>query len=179
MTAGKLPGSCSSTVSAVNVRRSLAVVVALLAAPVSSSCGVNFGAQTDQVYNPSAGVDDRSGSVDVLNALVVSGTKGSGAVIATLVNNDQTNADTLTGVAGAGQDSGLKVTPGGTTAIKAAGALNLAADGKIVARGERVVPGNFVEITFSFDRGSAITVDVPVVSADDPTYADVQVPTSS
>ena len=166
----------TTRVSAVNVRRSLAAAALVLAGPVLSSCGANFDAQTDQVYNPAAGVDDRSGSIDLLNALVVSGTNGSGTVIATLVNNSRTQADKLTGVAGAGQDQALQVTPGGPIDIRPGGLVNLATDGSIVARGERVVPGNFVEITFSFDQGSAITVKAPVVSADDPTYADVKVP---
>jgi hypothetical protein len=68
----------TTTLGAVNVRRRLATAALLLAVPALSSCSVSFGAQTDQVYNPSAGVDDRSGSVDVLNALVVSGAAGSG-----------------------------------------------------------------------------------------------------
>ncbi len=163
----------------VNVRRSLAVAALVLAAPALSSCGVGFGAQTDQVYNPSAGVDARSGSVDVLNALIVSGSNGSGTVIATLVNNDQVHPDTLRGVTGAGADSSLKVTPGGATAIPAGGLLNLAKDGSITARGPRVKPGNFVEITFSFDRGQAITLQAPVVDASNPVYKDVKVPSGS
>jgi hypothetical protein len=144
--------------------------------PALSSCGVSFGAQTDQVYNPSAGVDDRSGSVDVLNALVVSGTDGSGTVVATLVDNDGQSDDTLIGVAGSGRDSGLKIKVGGDTTIPADGLLNLAVDGKVSASGKRVEPGNFVEITFSFDRGEPITLGVPVVSGDDPPYADVPTP---
>ena len=76
-----------------NVRRSIAVAAAVVAAPVMSSCGVNFDAQTDQVYNPAVGVNDRSGSVDVLNALIVSKAPGSGTVVATLVNNDEERAD--------------------------------------------------------------------------------------
>jgi hypothetical protein len=160
----------------VNLRRSVAVVALVLAVPVVSSCGVGFNEQTDQVYNPAAGVDDRSGSVNVLNALVVSGTDGSGTVIASLVNEDQTHSDTLQGVAGAGSDSSLKVTPGGSTTIPAGGVLNLATQGKIFVRGTRVVPGNLVEITFSFDRARSVTLKAPVVSHDDPVYADVQVP---
>lgn len=151
----------------------------MLAIPLLSSCGVNFGAQTDQVYNPSAGVDDRSGSVDLLNALVVSGSSGSGTVIGTLVDNDQVHADTLRGVAGAGRDASLKVTPGGSTTIPAGGLLNLADDGRIGVIGSRVVPGNLVELTFSFDRGKAITVKAPVVNADNPTYRDVTLPSAS
>lgn len=160
-----------------NVRRSIAAAAVVLAAPVLSSCGVNFGAQTDQVYNPARGVDDRSGSVDVLNALVVSGSNGSGTVVATLVNNDEQHPDTLRGVSGSGPDANLTVTPGGPTAIPAGGLLNLAKDGRIAVRGKRVVPGNFVEITFSFDRGEAITVGAPVLSASDPDYKDIKLPT--
>ena len=70
-----------------NVRRSIAAAALLLAVPALSACGVSFGAPTDQVYNPSVGVDDQSGQVDVLNALIVSGSNGSGTVVATLVNN--------------------------------------------------------------------------------------------
>lgn len=159
-----------------NVRRSIAAAAVVLAAPVLSSCGVSFGAQTDQVYNPTVGVDARNGSVDVLNALIVSGTDGSGTVVATLVNNDTQNADTLRGVSGAGSDSNLSVKTAGSTAIPADGLLNLAQSGRITARGKRVVPGNFVTITFSFDRGQAITVDVPVVSASNPDYKNIKVP---
>ena len=161
-----------------NVRRSIAATAVLLAIPALSACGVSFGAQTDQVYNPTVGVDDQSGQVDVLNALIVSGTNGSGTVVATLVNNDQQTADTLKGVSGAGKDAGITVKPGGETSIPAGGLLNLATQGNITARGKRIVPGNVVEITFSFDRAQAITVGVPVVSSSNPDYAGVKVPTS-
>lgn len=161
-----------------NVRRSIAAAAVLLAAPALSSCGVSFGAQTDQVYNPSVGVDDRSGQVDVLNALIVSGTNGSGTVVATLVNNDQQTDDTLKGVSGAGKDAGMTVKPGGDTTIPAGGLLNLATKGAVTIRGQRVVPGNFVTITFSFDRAQAVTLDVPVVSHSNPDYAGVKVPSA-
>jgi hypothetical protein len=159
----------------VNVRRSIAVAAALLAAPVMSSCGVNFGAQTDQVYNPAVGVNDRGGAVDVLNALVVSGKAGSGTVVATLVNNDQQHADSLKNVAGAGADSSITV-QGDPTNIAAGGLVNLATQGKYTVRGRQVLPGRFVEITFSFDRGKAVTIQVPVVSSTDPDYAGIQTP---
>ena len=159
-----------------NVRRSIAVAAALLAAPVMSSCGVNFDAQTDQVYNPAVGVNDRGDAVDVLNALVVSGKAGSGTVVATLVNNDQQHADSLKNVAGAGADSSLTVQVGGPTKIAAAGLVNLATQGKVTVRGRQVLPGRFVEITFSFDRGKAVTIQVPVVPSSDPDYAGIKTP---
>lgn len=161
-----------------NVRRSIAAAAVLLAAPALSSCGVSFGAQTDQVYNPSVGVDDRSGQVDVLNALIVSGTNGSGTVVASLVNKNQQTDDTLKGVSGAGKDAGMTVKPGGDTTIPAGGLLNLATQGAVTIHGQRVVPGNFVTITFSFDRAQSVTLDVPVVSHSNPDYAGVKVPSS-
>jgi hypothetical protein len=172
-------GALATTLGAVTARRSLAAAVLVLAAPALSACGGNLHQQTTQVYNPAQGVDDRSGKVDVLNALVVSGQNGSGTVIATLVNNDQTRSDTLKNVTGAGKDASMKVTPGGDTTIPAAGLLNLADSGRIFVEGPRVRAGYFVSITFSFDRSEAITVEVPVVNAAEPEYANVPLPSGS
>jgi hypothetical protein len=168
----------STTLNAVNVRRRLALASLPLAVTALTSCTVNFNEQTDKVYNPSAGVDDRSGEVDVLNALVVSAGAGSGTVIATLVNNDQAHADALRRVAGSGSDASLKVTPGGATGIRNGGLLNLATKGRIFVTGSQVVPGSLVTITFSFQRAQAITVDAPVV-ANTSEYSSVPVPSSS
>ena len=160
-------------------RLAAAAVVTPLAAVVMSGCGVNFNAQTDQPYNPAAGVNDRSGSVDVLNALVVSGSDGSGAFIATLVNNSQTKGDTLKGLSGVGTDSSIKATAPTTTAIAPNGVLNLASSGPVDLTGKRVAAGNFVDLRLTFDNGKAITLKAPVVSADDPQYAQVALPSSS
>jgi hypothetical protein len=162
--------------TAVNLRRAAAAATLVFAVPVVSGCGVNFGEQTDQIYNPATGVSDRSGQVDVLNALVVSGSKGSGTVVATLVNDSQTHADALTGVSGTGSDSSLQVTPGGPTTIPIEGLLNLADQGRIFVKGSRVVPGYLVTLTFSFRNAQSITVQAPVVSADDPAYSSVTLP---
>lgn len=169
--------SIPTTLGAVIVRRSLAAAVLVLAAPVLSSCGGNFNQQTNQIYNPAEGVDDRSGQVDVLNALVVSTEKGSGTVIATFVNNDQDREDSLKSIAGAGSDADLEITPGGPTAIAAGGLLNLAERGQNFVVGERVQAGYFVELTFTFDHGTAITVNAPVVNGAEPEYTSVPQPT--
>ena len=161
-----------------NVRRRLALAALPLAIPALSACTVNFDAQTDQPYNASVGVDDRSGEVDVLNALVVSGSPGSGTVIATLVNNDPDQADSLASVAGAGADSSVKVTFGGPTDIANGGLLNLATSGRIAVRGDQVTPGGVVRLTFTFQRSKAITVNAPVV-ANTSEYSTVRLPTGS
>jgi hypothetical protein len=159
----------------VTVRRRIAAAVVVIAAPALSACGINFHAQTDQVYNPSAGTDDRSSNVDVLNALIVSGSPGSGTVVAGLVNNDPAHSDKIVKVTGAGQDAKAQVTVTGPVRIPAGGLLNLAQKGGVSILGTRILPGNFVTLTFTFERAEAVTLDVPVMrhSGD---YADVPLP---
>ncbi len=169
----------STTLRQVNVRRSLAVAALVLSAPVLSSCGVNFDAQTDQVYQPAEGTNALARRVDVLNALVVSGTEGSGTVIATLVNNNPTTADTLQSVAGAKKDASLQVTPGGPSTIPATGMLNLAEKGRIFAKSDRIKAGYIVYLTFTFANADPVTLPVPVVKADRPVYDGVPLPPSS
>jgi hypothetical protein len=156
----------------VNVRRSIAAAALLVAAPMLASCG--FGEQTDQVYNAAAGVDNRSGSVYVLNALIVSGSKGSGTVVASLVNTDEQNGDVLTGITG----DGLTVNGPTRTAVPAGVNVNLSTQGSYSASGQRILPGRFVKLTFTFQRAQQVTLDVPVMSASNPDYSDVPLPKS-
>ena len=153
------------------LRRSIAVA-ALVLAPVLSSCG--FNQPTDRVYNPGVGVNERSGSVDVLNALVVSGSDGSGTLVASLSNNDSAEADRLTEVTGSGEDAGLQVAGRGVD-VKPGGSVSLPNDGKFSVQGDAVSTGAFLELTFRFERGDAVTVEVPVVDRRGP-YTDVPVP---
>jgi hypothetical protein len=148
-----------------------AAIAALLLAPVLTACG--FSEQTDQVYQPAVGVNDRSGTIDILNALVVSGTDGSGTFAGTLVNKDQTQADTLEGVTGSGITAARK-----TVEVPAGQAVPLADDGIVTLKGSGIVPGSWVELTFSFSSGQSTTLKVPVVEAAGD-YADVPLPSSS
>lgn len=157
----------------VTLRRSIATAAAVLLVPGLAACG--FDRPTDRVYNPGVGVNDRSGSVDVLHALVVSGDDGSGTLVAGLVNNDLEKADALTGVQGAGEDRAVSVTLDGDVEIPARGSVQLVDETEVSVEGEGVAPGNFVTLTFSFDRGANVTLDVPVVDRRGD-YADVPVP---
>jgi len=148
--------------------------------PALAACGVSFGAQTDQVYTPADGVSARGGEVDVLNALIVSDTPGTGRLIAGLSNENTSKDDTLTGVRGAGEDKDVTFSlAGGSTTIPAGGLLQLAdaSAANVVANGspDLVKPGAFIRLTFSFQNAQEATVDVPVLEPDD-TYSDVQLP---
>lgn len=141
----------------VTLRRSVAAAAVLLGAPALASCG--FAKPTDRVYTPTVGVNERSGSVDVLHALIVSGGDGSGTVIAGLANNDLAEADTLAGIAGVG----VTVTGGGPVEIPAGGFVQLADAGGVPVQGEAIAVGTFVELTFTFEHGRSVTLEVPVL----------------
>lgn len=147
----------------------MAAAAALLAVPALSACGVSFDAQTDQVYTPADGENDRSGSVDVLNVLIVSDTPGSGRLIAGLVNNSTSDEDELSGVRGIGEDDSVSFTLGdGETTIPAGGSLQLADEEAaiITASGseELLAPGTFVRLEMTFEKGEPVTLNVPVLA---------------
>jgi hypothetical protein len=146
-------------------------IAALLLAPALTACG--FSAQTDQVYQPAVGVNDRSGSVDVLNALIVSGEDGSGTFAGTLVNKDTTQDDTLDSVTGPGiTASSVSID------VPAAGNARLAESGELTLEGSGIKPGSLVELTFSFSSGQTTTMKVPVVEAAGD-YQDVPLPSAT
>jgi hypothetical protein len=146
-------------------------IAALLLAPLLTACG--FNEQTDQVYQPAVGVNDRSGNVDILNALIVSGTDGSGTFAGTLVNKNQTEDDALQSL------SGPDVTASrGTVKVAAGQAALLADSGALSLTGDGIVPGKWVELTFVFSSGQSTTMKVPVVEASGD-YADVPPPSTA
>lgn len=151
------------------LRHRTALAAVLLAVPALASCG-GFNYQTDQVYTPAAGVDDRSGSVDVLNAVLVSSEDGVATFAGSLVNNSLTTADTFTGITGAGVTATVP-----RTVIHPGDLVNFATEGQVVVKGDRVVPGNFVDLTFSFANGDAASIHVPVYERSGD-YADVPAP---
>lgn len=157
------------------VRRSIAAASVLLV-PLLASCG--FSEQTDQVYNPGVGVNDRSSTVDVLAAVVVSGKPGSGSVSATFVNKDDTHGDAVTSIAGSGKDAAIKVSLPGPVRLKPGGTAKISSTTPVTATGSAVKSGTFVQLTFTFQRGPATTMQVPVV-AHRGDYANVPVASGS
>lgn len=147
-----------------------AAIAALLLVPALTACG--FNAQTDQVYQPGVGVNDRSGSVDILNAVVVSQSDGSGTFAGTLVNKGQED-DVLDSVSGPGITASSD-----TVTVKAGVPTLLAKTGQVTLQGSGIRPGSYVDLTFDFGSGQSTTMKVPVVSAGGD-YADVPMPGES
>lgn len=146
------------------------VAALALALPLMTGCG--FDVATDQVYTPAVGMNDRSGEVDVLNALIVADGEGSGVFVAGLSNNDLDNPDELTGV----QIDGGQVAESEPIEIAQGGYVNLATiEAPIVVTGEAIESGAFVLAALQFANAEAITIRIPVVAQEGP-YADITVP---
>jgi hypothetical protein len=143
-----------------HLRRTLAVATTALALITLSSCGRDFA--TDRINNISAGTTDRDGTVDVLNAVIVSAEDGSGTFIAGLANNDNEEPATFDALAGLDQ---AQVTAGEFTAIEipAGGFVNLATEGGVEVEGDFVI-GDFVPLSVQFGNGEQVEMDVPVVT---------------
>jgi hypothetical protein len=146
-------------------------IAALLLAPTLTACG--FSVQTDQVYQAAVGVNDRSGQVHILNALIVSDEDGSGTFAGTLVNKSTTEDDRLESVTGEGITASRR-----TIEIPAGGIATLAESGDVTLTGDAIEPGVFVTLTFAFSDGDSVTVSMPVVAAEGG-YADVPMPSAS
>lgn len=131
----------------------------LAAVATLSACGFDY--PTDRINNITAGANYRDGTVNILNAAVVSKQANSGTFIATFVNNNQTDAVTLQSMSGDNTAIGQVTVP--PIRIPPNGLVNLANKGGIPVNGT-FVGGNFVTLSFQFSDGSSATMEVPVVA---------------
>lgn len=147
--------------------RTLAAVALLVVAPAITACG--FDAQTEKVYQPAEGVNVTGNDIDVLGAVVVSSTPGSGIFVASL-NNNTARADQIVSVEAAG--STVPVTVGQD--IPAGSLLNLAmGKPKGVAVSEKSIQaGGYVRIQLTFEHSAPVVVNAPVVDNSAP-YNDI------
>jgi len=145
-------------------RRKLALTVGalVLAVPGVAACGFNFA--TDREYTPANGVNDKSGKVDVLNAMIVSASEGSGTFIATLSNNsaEAIHLESLS----FGSNSTIRVAGFDAIEVGPRGFVNLA-DGQGIKVSGDFASGDFVSLSLGFDSGETADMEVPVVVADD------------
>jgi hypothetical protein len=145
------------------IRLALSNGALFLAAPGISACGFDYA--TDRENTITNGVSDQDGTVDVLNALIVSGEAGSGTFIASLANNDTTKPISLESL-DFGSDSTVEVAGFEPIEVPAHGLVNLATGQGIKVAGD-FEAGDFIALTLTFDNGEAAEMDVHVVAEDD------------
>jgi hypothetical protein len=187
--------SASGGGSRLSRRRRTTIGLLAAAAPLLTACGAGFDAQTNQVYQPAVGVNDRSGDVFVINALVVTDGSGSGTVVASLVNTAAEDDALTEVVATATSGAPLEASAlGAGIDIPAGDAVQLADEGvtvstTAVAEGSGseqseggVTAGSFVTLQFVFERAQVVELHAPVVSNESEhhdMYEDVPLPTPS
>ncbi|WP_203338783.1 hypothetical protein [Nocardioides limicola] len=142
--------------------RAATLAAALLLSPTLGACGFDYA--TDQIYTQSVGVNDKSGTVRILNAMIVSAGEGSGTFLSTLSSLDTENDDTFTGLGGQVTAEPFEALPvprstGGMTN------LALAENGAGIAVTGDFKAGQFVTVELRFGSGQITEVQVPVVVA--------------
>lgn len=145
----------------VQLRRTLATTTAILALAVPlSACGFDYA--TDRDYTPANCTNDRSATVDVLCAVVVSAEPGSGTFVASLSNNSVEDTHALADVLGEG------ITPSEFEPVEVApdSLVNLAEPPADIQLTGDFESGDFVELTLEFEAGERVTLNVPVVPSD-------------
>ncbi len=148
-------------------RRLAAASFVAFAGLALSACGTSFGAQTNQVYQPGVGANER-GEIESHNTQLVGNTDGSATLSATLLNTLD-EPQTLTGVTIANADGDdLKVrSPKIALPLPSDELTVLGKGGGIYVATEGATPGSYVTITYSFDGPADLTVRAPVVARAD------------
>jgi hypothetical protein len=144
-------------------RIALSLGALILAVPGVASCGFNYA--TDRENTISNGTSDKSGMVDVLNAVIVSQDDGSGTFIATLSNNSATETIHMSSL-DFGSNSTTQVAAFDPIEVKPHAVVNLANGQGIKVSGD-FKAGDFLSLTVGFDNGESADMKVHVVVADD------------
>jgi len=144
--------------------RPLATAAAVIAlAATLSSCGFEYA--TEREYSVNSAAEERSGTVDVLSAVVVSAAEGSGTFVASFSNNDTDEEQSFTAISG---DDGTSVEAAEfePVTVPGDGLVNLAEPpAEIVLTGD-FAAGDVLPLVIDFDNGERVSLNVPVVSDD-------------
>ncbi|KAA1425376.1 hypothetical protein FE697_005865 [Mumia zhuanghuii] len=159
-------------------RRALVAVIVGAIAVLVTGCGTGFNAQTSAIYQAGIGSNDRSGDVDILNALFVKNEDGSATLSAGLVNQ-ALQTDRLVGVevmTRAGTP--VEVTFDDAVALPIRRLYTLGLKPSVVISGEELFAGQFVTATFTFANAGQVQFPLPIVTRT-PMYDAVAKPAGS
>jgi len=147
----------------------------LAATLTATGCASSFDAQTNQPYQPAEGVNDRSGEVYVISALVVTDDEGNGTAVAGLVN-ERAEPDTLRTVSATGPDgNSVSVTmPDGPVEIPGRELVQIGYEGLVRLESDTIEAGDYITLDFTFANAAPVQLEVPVVLAGSD-YTDIPV----
>ncbi|MEP6527200.1 MAG: hypothetical protein ABJA86_08545 [Nocardioidaceae bacterium] len=157
-----------------------AALATILVTGLSAGCSTNFDAQTNRIYQPAAGSNNRDGDVYVLNALLVTDGTGLGTISAGLVD-EAAQDDALIGVS-ADSPAGNRVQGMILTRRVDLPSLKLVqlsdAGDVILSAGKPLNVGGIINVTFTFRNAGPVTLELPIVT-NTGDFARVPVPTPS
>ncbi len=142
-------------------------------------CGAGFNAETDQPFNPGAGINDRAGTIYLLNAIVVADDKGAGTLVATLANESGKDDKLLSVTATDATGTIISVSmPNGAVDLPAGQAVQLLTNNDVTFNSPLLKPGFGANLSFEFEKAAAIRINVPVTGrlAE---FSTVTIPTST
>ena len=139
----------------------LAIGLLLLAGPLSA-CGFDYA--TDRINSITPGASNRDASVDVLGAVIVSSSDGSGTFIASFVNNDVDNDNTVDEIVGTDQAQQVTAKDFSTITVGKNSLVNLADATSPVKLTGQFSAGDYVPLRISFGSGESVELNVPVVT---------------
>ena len=142
------------------------VLIALASLALTAGCAAGNNAQTLQPYSPGDGVLANSGTIRVLNALVVADATGTTGVVSLTIVNRGKRDDSLTDLTSA--DGSVDLT--GNQALPAGQAVRFGATTEPSATiGDlKSKPGRSITLTLSFAHTEPITLTTVVVPATGP-----------
>jgi hypothetical protein len=145
------------------------VLLAMSSLVVTTGCAAGLNAQTLKPYAPADGVVANSGTIRVLNALVVADPSGTGVVSLTIVNrgNRDDSLTDLTSPDGTVDLTGTRDLPAGT-AVR----FGATTEPSATISALKSQAGGTITLRLSFARAKPITLQTVVVAPTGP-YADI------
>lgn len=153
-------------------RRSRRAVVAAAAvtvlAPIAAGCAAGVNAQTGRPYSPTEGINAAVRNIVLRDVFILGPAPGTelepgenAPMYGTIAG---TSADRLVAVSTDDTFGAAKI-GGGEIAVPADSAVRMARQPSVTARGltKRLRGGEYVKVTFTFDRAGAISLHVPVI----------------
>jgi hypothetical protein len=158
-----------------HLSRVAAALLLLLGVVLSASaCGMNV--QTNNPYTPADGVNLDIGTVHVRNLMILSRTTGEGFLSASMVSADR---DALVGVTGnpiksdGADGAAFTATLPDPVALGNGTLIVLTNREFITLKSADLMPGLSAKLTLNFSQAGQVSIQVPIVDAQNPAYATI------
>ena len=144
------------------LRSAVATLLAATALGLAGCTATGNDAQTNQQYQAGVGANLRTGQVQLYNALAVDNGDDTATLSMVVVNtSEQTQKlDSVTATTVDGTTVESRIAP---AIIGPGGSFDTGPAATVVLTGGAVTAGDYVTMTFAFDKAGDVTIEAPVV----------------